>query len=173
MRIIKVSPRSSSQPLTHSYCDVAASIQDALNHVMLELVNSSLQLVNTNNVCMAGGVALNCVTNGLINRNNNVNFWVQPASGDAGGALGSAAYMSFIHDKGFQDIPPHGQFDYMQNALLGPHFSNLEIKEYLDSLGLQYEYMSDKVERGNSQTPQNGSIVALFEVEWNLVQEHC
>ena len=93
-----------------------------------------------NKLCLAGGVALNCVANGKIVKEKIFeNIWIQPASGDAGGSLGGALYYWFAEKK----ISNIGKFDTMNGSHLGPQFSNSEIKKSLTTLGANYNFFKD------------------------------
>ena len=99
-RLFGLPPRKPSEPLTQQHMDIAASIQAALEEVILRLTRSLAAETGVPNLCLAGGVALNCVANGKVLRDGHFkNIWIQPASGDAGGALGAAlaAHYQFHH----------------------------------------------------------------------------
>src|SRR5437762_1011524 len=106
--------------------DIAASIQAALDEIMLRLTRSLAVEHGKTNLCLAGGVALNCVANGMILRDGKFkNIWIQPAAGDAGGAVGAAlaAHYQFLR----KERPPRiGGSDAMYGAYLGPEFSQEE-----------------------------------------------
>jgi len=136
-------PRKSDEPLTQRHMDLAASIQVVTEEVMLRLTRSIARETGMKNLCLAGGVALNCVANGKILRDGQFeNIWIQPAAGDAGGALG-AAYAAHYLFKG-QPRTVNGQQDAMQGAYLGPSFSQEEIERRLVSIGADFEVLSDE-----------------------------
>ncbi|WP_224826177.1 carbamoyltransferase [Cognatishimia sp. MH4019] len=127
-------------PLTQFHMDVAASVQAVTEEAMLRLCRAAAEEYQIPNLCMAGGVALNCVANGKILRDGAFqNIWVQPAAGDAGGAVG-AAYAAW-HQELDQPRAPEGG-DRMHGSYLGPLHETDEIAAMLDDLGAVYERMS-------------------------------
>jgi carbamoyltransferase len=128
--------RSPDQLLTGFHMDVAASIQAVLDETVLRLTRSLAQQTGAKNLCLAGGVALNCVANGKILRDGHFdNIWIQPAAGDAGGALGAA--LAAYH--GFADRPRNvDAADGMSGAFLGPGFSQAEIEQRLAAAGAKF-----------------------------------
>ena len=134
--------KTEQENLTQFHMNVASSIQKVLEEIVLKLVKSLVNEYQIENLCLAGGVALNCVANGKILASKYVkNIWVQPASGDAGGALGCALYQWFKELKNERKV---GTKDIMQGSLLGPSFSNDEIQEDLNSLGANYTKVSNE-----------------------------
>ncbi|SEH09215.1 carbamoyltransferase family protein [Candidatus Venteria ishoeyi] len=138
-------PRKAEADLTQREMDIASSIQVVTEEAVIRLVRTVSQELETENLCLAGGVALNCVANGRILRGNLVkNLWIQPAAGDAGGALGAA--LSVWHeylDKPRQSDTDGSIADNMQGSYLGTSSSNKEIKTYLDTIKVPYEYLAD------------------------------
>jgi len=127
--------------LTQFHMDVAASIQSVTEEIVLKLAKSIAKENNTKNLCMAGGVALNCVANGKILKEKIFeNIWIQPAAGDAGGALGAALALwhKELKNERFSPIK-----DEMRGSYLGPSFDDNEIKRHLDSSGAIYEQFSE------------------------------
>ena len=123
--------------ITQFHMDVASSIQSVTEEIVLKLAKSIAKEYDSNNLCMAGGVALNCVANGKIVKEkifNNV--WVQPAAGDAGGALGAA--LSLWH-KELKNDRSLNLTDKMQGSYLGPSFDDSKIEKELNNLGATYE----------------------------------
>jgi carbamoyltransferase len=134
-------PRVPETPLTQRDMDLARSVQDACERIMLHMATAAHRLTGLENLCLSGGVALNCVGNGRILREGPFRrLWVQPASGDAGGALGVAQLIWHRHCKGARTVTPG--HDGMQGAMLGPAFSDAEIEEYLQSVGARYERLA-------------------------------
>ncbi|MFO1054183.1 MAG: carbamoyltransferase [Planctomycetota bacterium] len=130
-------PRSSETKLDQFYMDVAASIQKVTEEVMLRTVRFAHKVTGKKNLCLAGGVALNCVGNGKILREGPFEkIWVQPAAGDAGGALG-AAYMVWYHLLGKARTPVR-DLDSQKASLLGPAYSRDEILAVLKERGAVY-----------------------------------
>ena len=126
-------PRQPESFITQKEMDLAASIQVVCEEVVLRAARHAHQLTGMRNLVMAGGVALNCVANGRVLREGPFeNIWIQPAAGDAGGALG-AALLVWHHLLGNPRQPnPH---DSQKGSFLGPAFSNEEIGLFLDSVG--------------------------------------
>ena len=125
-----------SQP-TQFYMDIASSIQNVTEDVMLKLANHVYQETKQKYLCLAGGVALNCVANGRILRSGRFkDLWIQPASGDAGGALGAALLVWHQYLKRARcPLRP----DSMNGAYLGPQFSDGEIKEFLEEQKIEFK----------------------------------
>ena len=124
------------------HMDIAASIQIVTEEIMIKLVKSLKSEYNINNLCLAGGVALNCVANGKILEENLFdNIWIQPAAGDAGGSLGAALaywYLEMKEDR--KDI----QNDEMQGSYLGPYYNLEQIEEELKELGASYQVLDEE-----------------------------
>ena len=136
-------PRPPESPLEPRHTDVAASIQAVTNEVMLRLARHARAVTGHKNLCLAGGVALNCVANGSILRERIFErLWIQPAAGDAGGALGAAlAVWHQRESKTASRRPKAG--DAMQGSLLGPEFSEPEVEAVLNSHGAVFERLDD------------------------------
>ncbi len=135
-------PRTSETKLHQREMDIARSIQEVTEKIVLRLARTAHKELGKRNLCLAGGVALNCVANGRILREGPFeNIWIQPAAGDAGGALGAA--LSAWHE--FHDRPRKVQpSDSMQGSYLGPRFDNESVRKYLDSIGAPYHFLKDK-----------------------------
>ena len=134
-------PRARESQVTQDEMDIARSIQVVTEEIVLRLVRSVQEELQVSNVCLAGGVALNCVANGkLLEHDICKNLWIQPAAGDAGGALGAAysVWYEFLQNKRWSD-----GMDAMQGAYLGPSFSNAEITTYLDTINAKYQQFDD------------------------------
>ena len=130
-------PRKPGEPLTQRHMDLAASIQTATEEVVLTLTRALAAETGAHNLCLAGGVALNCVANGRVWRDGRFRgLWIQPAAGDAGGALGAA--LCTYHLFKDQPRPPCLFQDRMQGAYLGPSFSQQEIEARLAKLGAKF-----------------------------------
>lgn len=126
-----------TEPLTQFHMDVAASIQAVTEEAMLRITRAAAEEYGIANLCLAGGVALNCVANGKILRDGTFGrIWVQPAAGDAGGAVG-AAYAAWHQHLGKPRPPTNG--DRMKGSYLGPEYRTDEIARSLDALGAAYE----------------------------------
>ena len=135
-------PRTPEEPLTQRHMDLAASIQAVVEDVVLKLTRGIAADSGARNLCLAGGVALNCVANGKVLRDGRFEgIWIQPASGDAGGALGAALAAYYLCGK-----PPRlcsNALDEMQGAYLGPAFSQGEIEQRLAAAGAVFEVMPE------------------------------
>jgi carbamoyltransferase len=130
-------PREPEGPITRREMDIAASIQEVTEEIMLRCARHVHARTGQNNLCLAGGVALNCVGNGRILREGPFeNVWIQPAAGDAGGALGTAL---FIWHQLLGNPREVGASDAQSGSLLGPRFGRSEIQAFLDAQNAVYE----------------------------------
>ena len=126
-----------NEKLTQFHMDIAASIQKVTEDIMIKLSNSIRKEYNIKNLCLAGGVALNCVANGKILKEKIFdNIWIQPAAGDAGGALGAALALWHLDQGNDRKINP---YDDMKGSYLGPEFTQDQIEKELNLLGANYE----------------------------------
>ena len=156
-------PRKPEEELTQREMDIAASIQKVTETIMLRIGKHVYEKTGQKNLCMAGGVALNCVGNGILLREGPFeDIWVQPSAGDAGAALG-AALAAWHH---YLDMPreTNGKEDKQSGSYLGPHFTNEEIKKFLDENKYPYkecrrEELYDEV----SRRLENGEIIGWFQ----------
>jgi carbamoyltransferase len=134
-------PRQPESPVTQKEMDIARSIQAATEEVVLRLARSVHAELGVENLCLAGGVALNCVANGRLLREGPFEeIWIQPAAGDAGGAVGAA--LSVWHEYLGNERTVNGS-DTMHGGYLGPRFDDASIRTYLDSVGARYERLED------------------------------
>jgi len=134
-------PRAPEEPLTQRHMDLAASVQKVLEEAVLRLTRNLAKETGIPNLCLAGGVALNCVANGKVLRDGAFErLWVQPASGDAGGALG-AAYA--VYHRFCERPRPGNTQDQMKGGYLGPAFAQPEIERRLKEAGARFEVLSD------------------------------
>ncbi len=133
--------RKPEAPVTHREMDIASSIQAVTEEVVLRLARTVHRELGAEYLCLAGGVALNCVANGrLLREGPFTDIWIQPAAGDAGGAVGAAA--AIWHE--YLDNPRRvNGADLMHGAYLGPHYPNEGIQAYLDSIGAHYTRLED------------------------------
>jgi carbamoyltransferase len=151
-----------TEALTTFHMDMAASVQAATEQVVLTMVRSLAQTFDTPNLCLAGGVALNCVANGKIRREGMFsNIWVQPAAGDAGGALGAAlGYWHQILEK--PRLRPLQ--DQMQGSYLGPEYTLSQIQSQLAEVGAQFSAMStQEMLKTTAQALADGKAVGWFQ----------
>jgi carbamoyltransferase len=131
-------PRTPETPITQREMDLAASIQQVTEEIMLRCARTAHEVTGSKNLCMAGGVALNCVANGRILREGPFDqVWIQPAAGDAGGALGVALFT--WHQLLGKPRTPN-PLDAQSASMLGPRFGDSEIRAFLDGIGAVYQH---------------------------------
>src|SRR5215469_7037331 len=134
-------PRKPEGELTQREMDIAASIQKVTEEVMLRLARTVHRELGTEFLCLSGGVALNCVANGRILREGPYrDIWIQPAAGDAGGALGAALAAWYQYHDQPRELR---EGDAMQGSFLGPQYEDDEIRGALDSAGARYQRLDD------------------------------
>ncbi len=155
-------PRPPETPIEQRHMDVARSIQEVTEEVMLRLARHARETTGLPALCLAGGVALNCVGNGRILRERVFDrLWIQPAAGDAGGALGAALAAWYEH---CQKPRAPARPDAMQGALLGPEFSRAEIEATLKEHGAVYEALApDALIERVVALLQAGKVVGWFQ----------
>jgi carbamoyltransferase len=135
-------PRTSESELTQREMDLAASVQKVTEDIVLQLARGIAQETGECNLCLAGGVALNCVANGILLREKIFNnIWIQPAAGDAGGALGAALSTWYLHHN--KERSTSKERDAMKGAYLGPEFTDAEIKAELIACGAAFTKLSE------------------------------
>jgi carbamoyltransferase len=133
--------RAPNELLTPFHMDIAASIQAVLEEIVLRMTRALAKQTGARNLCLAGGVALNCVANGKVLRDGAFeNIWIQPAAGDAGGAVGAA--LAAVHLYEGHPRRPNGG-DRMHGSLLGPSYSQLDIERRLATAGAQFSVASE------------------------------
>ncbi|MBX2849900.1 MAG: carbamoyltransferase [Acidiferrobacterales bacterium] len=154
--------REPEQELEQFHMDIAASVQAVTETIVLKLCKSLSAETGIKNICLAGGVALNCVANGKLERSGFFdNVWIQPAAGDAGGALGAAqAVMHLVHD-----IPRSiKEKDNMQGSYLGCSFNNDEIMQRLETIGAVFQqYSTEEMLQHASQALIDEKVVGWFQ----------
>jgi carbamoyltransferase len=134
--------RKPETKISQKEMDIASSIQVVTEDVVLKLARTIQQEHSTDYLCMAGGVALNCVANGRILREGPYkDIWIQPAAGDAGGALGAALAVWYQYCNNPRSV---NGTDFMKGSYLGTHYNNEQIKSYLDSVNAKYRIMDDE-----------------------------
>jgi len=151
-----------NEKITEFHMDIAASIQKVTEEIMLKLSKSLKEEYKINNLCLAGGVALNCVANGkIIKEKIFENIWIQPAAGDAGGSLGAALAFWHLELKKDRDNNPK---DAMHGSYLGPEYSQENIEKELKNLGAKFEVLNDKdVIEKTSDSLTKGHAVGWFQ----------
>ena len=162
-RLFDGPPREPETKLTQREMDLARSVQVVCEEVMLRMVRTAHRETGSKNLCLAGGVALNCVGNGRILREGPFErIWIQPAAGDAGGALGVAQLIWHRYNKQPRAVTP-GK-DSMQGAYLGPEFSPEEIEAFLKSQGAPYRRLEqDELRRIVAEQIAAGKVVGWFD----------
>ena len=137
-----IAPRQAESPLEQHHMDLAASIQAVTEEVVLALASGVAASTNQRNLCLAGGVALNCVANGELLRANIFDrIWIQPAAGDAGGAVGAALGWYHMHAKRPRSVMAG---DAMRGSYLGPSYSTSEVEKRLGNLGAVFTTRDSK-----------------------------
>ena len=135
-------PRTSETELTQREMDLAASVQKVTEDIVVELARGIAKETGERNLCLAGGVALNCVANGILLREKIFdNIWIQPAAGDAGGALGAALSTWYIHHNKERVVST--ERDAMKGAYLGPEFTDNEIETELTNCGANFKKLTE------------------------------
>ena len=136
-------PRDPETPLTQRHMDLAASVQKVTEEIMLRITRNLATTYQIENLCLAGGVALNCVANGKVLRDGSFKrIWIQPAAGDAGGAVG-AALAAYHQHLGRNRAQLNGALDGMQGSYLGPEFSQAEIEKRLAAAGAKFTVIDE------------------------------
>lgn len=161
-------PRKAESNISQKEMDLARSIQVVTEEVVLRLAKSLQKETGLENLCLAGGVALNCVANGRLLREGPFkNIWIQPAAGDAGGALGAALSAWYEHhDKPRSPLITEegGSLDSMKGSYLGPRFTNDQVQLALDHLGAQYEKLEDSLLMPKlAKILSEGNVVGWFQ----------
>ncbi|HEX6739135.1 MAG TPA: carbamoyltransferase, partial [Vicinamibacteria bacterium] len=151
-------PRKPEAWMNEREFDIAASVQKVCEEVVLRMTRYIHRETGLSNLCMAGGVALNCVANGRVIRETPFkNLFVQPAAGDAGGAVGVAHYLYNTLEK-----QPRGKA--WSHAYLGPAYGDAEIREYLDSAGAKYRVLSDaELVQSTAKLLSEGNVIGWFQ----------
>jgi carbamoyltransferase len=156
-------PRKPETLLTQRDMDLARSIQEVTEEVVLRLVRTLHRETGAENLCLAGGVALNCVANGRILREGPFKrLWIQPSAGDAGGAVGAA--LTAWHKLEDKPRNPDTTKDTMQGSFLGPSYTNQEIEQFLQNKEAPYEKLSDDVLSDRvAQELSEGKVIGWFQ----------
>jgi carbamoyltransferase len=165
-RLLGTPRRQPESSISIVYMDIAASAQAVIDEAMLRIARKALASTGRKHLCLAGGVALNCVTNGKLLRQvpGLGGIWIQPAAGDAGGALGAALHVAHKH----YDYPRHasvGHGDGQSGSLLGPDYPSAEIERALIAAGLNWQLIEDEAEYTNriAEALKAGMIVGRFD----------
>jgi carbamoyltransferase len=155
-------PRKPETPITQKEMDMAASIQKVTEEIIIKMCRSLVKETGQKNLCLAGGVALNCVANGkIVEENIFENIWIQPAAGDAGGALGAA--LATWHQYLGNERKVVKSKDSMKGAYLGPSYTEKTTKKYLNKIGSVFQrYDNDTLIEETAKALENGQIVGWF-----------
>ena len=159
-------PRSGESEIAQREMDLACSIQVVTEEIVLKIVQHLFTLTDSKNLCLAGGVALNCVANGRILREGPFdNIWIQPAAGDAGGALGAALVAWHHYYDGKQYTKESNTCsDIMKGAYLGPSFTNDEISQHLKAQELPFSQLTDdELYHQTAQLLDEGKVIGWFQ----------
>jgi len=156
-------PRTSETDLTQREMDLAASIQKVVEEVVIKMAKNISKETGMRNLCLAGGVALNCVINGVLLKEKIFdNIWIQPAAGDAGGSLGAAFCAWYLHNTNKRN--PSTQRDAMKGSYLGPEYSDFEIAEQLNSAGAIYrKHLNAELIENVASALANGKAVGWMQ----------
>ena len=154
--------KPNSEKLTQFHMDIAASIQKVTEEIMIKLVKSIRKEYGIKNLCLAGGVALNCVANGKILQEKIFdNIWIQPAAGDAGGALGATLALWHIEQGNKRIVNPN---DSMNGSYLGAEYSQDQIEKELTSIGANFETLNyDDLINQTSENLSNEKAIGWFQ----------
>lgn len=155
-------PREPDAPMNQFHMDIAASVQAVTEEIVLKLTRSIQRETGLQNLCLAGGVALNCVANGKIVRDGRFDeIWIQPAAGDAGGALGAALAVHHIHLNNQREAFCG---DMMSGAYLGPVFQQHDIERRLSEVGAKFDVVSDsELLASSAQALSEGKALGWFQ----------
>ena len=163
-KLFEQKPRNpKKEKITQFHMDIASSIQSVTEDVLLKLVKSLSKEYKITNLCLAGGVALNCVANGKILKDGSFkNIWIQPAAGDAGGSLGAALGAWHIELKKNRKI--NNNKDGMMGSYLGPEYSENEIKKSLETAGAKFEIFNEnEIIEKTSTALKDGKAIGWFQ----------
>ena len=163
-KLFKQTPRNpKKEKITQFHMDIAASIQSVTEEILIKLTRSLSKEYKISNLCLAGGVALNCVANGKILREGSFkNIWIQPAAGDAGGSLGAALGLWYIELKKERKI--NNNKDAMAGSYLGPEYSEKEIIKSLELVGAKFETFSEnEIIEKTSVALKEGKAIGWFQ----------
>jgi carbamoyltransferase len=157
--------REAESQLEQHHCDMALAIQIVTEEIVIKMAEEAKRLTKSDNLCLAGGVALNCVANGKL-QNTQIfkNIYIQPAAGDAGGALGAALAAYYIYFGKERKVDPT-LLDGMKGAYLGPEFSDLDIKYMAKKYNAVYTYYDhfEKLAERTAKILAEGNVVGWFQ----------
>ena len=156
--------RKEEEEITQTHCNMALAIQKVTEEIVIKMVKETKKLTNSNNLCLSGGVALNCVANGKIEELGIFeNIYIQPASGDAGGSLGAALAINHMYFNSNRNYSK--EYDLMRGSYLGPYFSDKEIlitnKRY--KAVFEHESSFEKLSKNVAKLISEGNVVGWFQ----------
>ncbi|MBA4852595.1 carbamoyltransferase [Emticicia sp. BO119] len=157
--------RESESLLEQIHCDFALAIQEITEEVVIKMAEEAKRLTGSKNLCMAGGVALNCVANGKLQKTSIFeNIYIQPAAGDAGGALGAALAAYYIYFNQERNPTPN-TLDEMHGSYLGPEYSDLEVKQMAKKYDANYQYFGnfEELAAETAQLLSEGNVIGWFQ----------
>ena len=162
-RLFNSLPRKPETEITQKHMDIAASIQNVTEEIMLKMAKHVHKITGQDKLCLAGGVALNCVGNGRILREGPFkDIWIQPASGDAGGALGAALLVWYRYLGNKREVD--GINDAQKASLLGPSYSDDYIESFLKSRNISYRRLShNDIAKEASDLIIDGKVIGWFQ----------
>lgn len=162
-KLFGIGRRTESIELAQEHMDLALAIQEVTDLIVLKLARTARELTGSKNLVLAGGVALNCVSNGKIFENNIFeNIWIQPAAGDAGGAIGAALCGWLIY---LGNVRTTLTTDSMQGSFIGPSFTNDEIRKLLIRKNIAYKYFDnfDELANHTASLINDGKVIGWFQ----------
>lgn len=148
------------------HCDLAYAIQAVTNEIILKIATTAKELTGSENLCLSGGVALNCVANGHLQKSGLFrNIFIQPAAGDAGGALGAALATHYIYFDQKRFVPDENKADQMSGAYLGPEFSDIDIRNVAKKFKATYTKIEDfdQVADNTAKLLAEGNVIGWFQ----------
>ena len=163
-KLFGLNTRKDEEEISQTHCNLALSIQKVIEEIVLKMVKETKRLTNSKNLCLSGGVALNCVANGKIDELKLFdNIYIQPASGDAGGSLGCALainHMYFNIDRNYSK-----SYDLMKGSYLGPYFSKKEIIITNKKYKANYEYFEsfEELSKLTAKLISEGNVIGWFQ----------
>ena len=161
-QLFKNPPRKPGTDISAFHMNMASSVQQVTEQVMLRITAGLYDQHQIKNLCLAGGVALNCVANGKILKQSGFkNIWIQPAAGDAGGALGAAIAVQYeyLNNERIAD----NKNDQMHNTLLGPEYNSVQIKNAIEQHGLVFEELpADELNKLAAEELAAGKVIGYF-----------
>lgn len=169
-KLFGIEPRKEDEKTDQIHYDIGASVQKVLEDVLLKMVNHISTLTKKKNLCLGGGVALNGVANYRILKEGQFeNIHIPPSPGDAGSAVGCAQYAYFSHFNNPRIIEQINSTRIIQNVYLGPSYSNEEIKDFLESNNVQYQYFErNSLLEKTAKLIADGNVVGWYQgrMEW-------